>query len=164
MKTVYEKMVETYRKKESEDVLTNIDRAHARVLFENLLKIAEEKKEEVCIYSGTLHKDFYNQLTDSVESALQKTKVLVAVAKNEDMENNSFAQAVKDSPNGEFKKDVDVLGEKYPHFILVGDKRYRFEKDDITKEAIACFNDSLLGEMLVGAKQRLFPRENKANN
>lgn len=162
MKDHYEKMVEQYRKTESNRILMNFSRAHAKVLFENLLKAAEENGEEVCIYSGTLHKDFYNQLTENVKRALEKTRVLVAVVNDEDMENNSFAQAVDDSPNGKFRKGVSVLGAKHPHFILVGDKKYRFEKDDITKEAIACFNDSLLGEMLVDAKQRLFPGENQS--
>ncbi len=162
-KSKYEKIVEKYRKKESENVLTNLSRPHAKILFDNLLKIAEDKKEQVCIYSGTLNKDFYNQLVDSVKSALEKTEVLVAVSNDEDMKGNDFAKAVDESDNGKLK--IGVKSEfyaGYPHFILVGDKRYRLEKDDVTKEAIACFNDPILGEMLTGAKHRLFPEKFQA--
>ena len=158
----YKKIVKKYRKKEKEYVITILSHFHAKVLFDDLLKIAKKKKEQVCIYSGTLNEDFYNQLADSVKSALERTEVLVAVSKSEDLENNLFAQAVKGSPNGKLKTvHESLLGAGWPHFILVGDKRYRIEKDDVTKQAIACFNDPTLGKVLLSAKRRLFPEESQ---
>ncbi len=157
MKT-YEEIVKFHRKKESGAVLENLSNAHAKILFENLLEVAAEKGEKVYIYSGTLNKEFYEQLTKTIKSTMEKSDVFVAVAKPREknqVANNAFAEAVK-SGGGELKEGAEsFMGEDFPHFILVGNNRYRFEKDDTTKEAIACFNDPRLGGLLVQAGEKL---------
>ncbi len=157
----YEEIVRHYRKTESGEVLENLSPPHAKILFENLLEAAVENGEKVCIYSGTLNKEFYEQLTEAIKDTLQKLQkgdVLVAVAKphgENQVGGNSFADAVK-AFGGELKEGVaDLVGKDFPHFILVGDRRYRLEKDDETKEAIACFNDPRLGGLLAQASKKL---------
>jgi translation initiation factor 2B subunit (eIF-2B alpha/beta/delta family) len=163
MKT-FKQIVEKSRRNESTQVIKNASISHARVLIENLLCEAADRKEDVRIISGCLSKDFYNNLVSVLENALEKgVSVRTVVLNGRDrLAGNLFAEMIEQHDNGTLTVldlDVDVA----PHFIVVGNKRYRLETHDGHAKAIACFNDEQLGGLLSNIYSQYEELNNTAN-
>ena len=126
----------------------NSSEDHARVLFEKLFSVARKKKEQIRIFSGRCDSNFYDGFVETIRGILEsggRVDVLAACKKS-DLDSNRFFQTVKKHRNGSAKT---VRGlDHVPHFIVVGNSRYRFEIDDVFKSAKANFGDSLTGTIL----------------
>ncbi len=147
----FEEIVEYCSKENSKQVLTNASIAHAHILVARLIKDAAKHKEDIRIVTGCLYKDFYNGLVDELDAALQNGCVInVVVLKKSpsELDGNNFVKKLGEYNNAELIF-LDIGADDLPHFIVVGNKRYRLEMDDKQKKAIACFNDEHLGSSLV---------------
>lgn len=143
----FSKIVADCRKKESTKIIHNASYEHARELFINLIDEARVRKEDVLITSGNLNPDFYGVLIDDTKEAIKGgVKVKLAVLNpSADIKNNPFANMVLKEGGVVYKAKGEM---KYPHFILVGDKRFRLELDHEQTKAIACFNNPGIGKFL----------------
>ncbi|MDQ6950809.1 MAG: hypothetical protein Q9M26_04010 [Mariprofundales bacterium] len=147
----FEKLVEKCRKDEKYFVIHNASRAHARILFQNLLIESAEKHEDVCLLSGKLDAKFYDDLLPDVTKALQagvKVRVLIAENDSKAPPSQRFIDAVCQFENGTVRTNTD-LSSNIPHFIVVGDHKYRLELDDDASRAVANFRDEMVGQRLV---------------
>ena len=151
----FEKLVQRCVDNDENHTIFNASLSHAAILFENLLDVADKKKEDVRIFSGCFEKEFYESLKGKVVKLLNSgVKVhLVSDCEKKDLEENEFIKTVSDHKNGTIKNLSEQKG--IPHFILVGDSRYRVELDDSLKTARANFNDSSTGNMLLGLYNKL---------
>lgn len=159
----FESLVLKARMDESEDVIENASVDHAFVLFDNLISVAAEKREPIKIVSGCLFQEFYNKLVEKVQSSMDSgsnVRILVADCKegNKQKTGNKFWEAVDKHKNGE----IHLLEEDFydaPHFIVVGDKRFRIELDDKKRKAFASFNNAVVARSLVNLHDRLWAGE-----
>lgn len=139
--------VKECRKKESSRVLENASIEHAKELFLNLIEEGQVKKENISIVSGNLNTEFYSQLIDVTQKAMKEGVKVSLLVTNPDVkvENHPFANAIIEGGGNvcRAKKQIDA-----PHFIVVGDKRFRFETDHNQTKAIACFNNKEVGKVL----------------
>ncbi len=150
--TEFKLLVERCFEKEIDRDIENSAFEHAEILAKNLFKAAKKYKEDVYIVSGLLNKRFYEPLTSSVKDVLTQQKVKVIVLDKADLKNHDFANAIVESPNGELyqaKGKYEII----PHFILVGNKRYRLETDHAKTIAVGNFNNISIGELLHKAFQ-----------
>ncbi len=143
----FEKKVLDCRNNLKCDIIKNDSKEYALILFENLLDVALEKTEDVKIVSGSLDKTFYNKLVQKINLLLDKVQVTVFVLEDVDLSGNHFASAVTE--RGDLR--VNKTGKKIniPHFILVGDRRFRIETDHNQAQADASFDDEALGKVLL---------------
>lgn len=135
------------RKKEDERILENASIDHAKELFINLIDEGRVRKEKIAVVSGDLNREFYGQLVEVTRKALAAgTKMaLLIVNPKFQIENHPFVQAVLEG-GGEVYRAKDKI--ETPHFIVVGDKRFRVETDHAQTKAKACFNNSIVGKTL----------------
>ena len=143
-------IVEECRKGKKNRIIHNASRNHAYILFKNLIEEAKENNEEVRIVSGCLDLSFYDDLVEITRSCLDngvKFTVLVAGCDFE-LSSNKFAQLINSHDNGTLitNSDISING---PHFIIVGDNKYRLELDDDLSTAIANFNDPVVADSLI---------------
>lgn len=143
----FEQIVEEYRKKNVQEMISNDSLAHGAVLFDNIFDAALEKKLDVKIVSGSLAKNFYSSFTRKASELLKSNKVDVVLTSPNDNElkDNTFFSAVKLSPKGSVKY---LASPGIGHFIVAGDNIYRFELDHDLCKALANFNDKLVGSRL----------------
>jgi len=146
----FDKLVEQCLEKNRDQVIHNASMEHAKILFRTLLRAAETDAESVKIVTYNLNNNFYGDLVDVGESCLESggTFEVVVLNPDADLSDNSFACMVKRHTNGTIIQIVEALND-FAHFIVVGDKRYRFETDHGQTKAVANFNDSSVGEVLV---------------
>lgn len=144
----FKKLVEKCRQTESTQIIHNASFEHAKVLFKNLFQIARENNERIRITTGVLRDDFYGELVDDLKACLEKkveVEVLVLEPKC-NLKSSSFATALKKYGGKLSQLTKSVKGT--PHFIVVGEKRFRFEQDHDNTTAIASFNNPQIGAML----------------
>jgi hypothetical protein len=143
----FTKVLVECRKKESTRMLHNASIEHAKVLFENLIDMGRELKEPIRIVSGKLNTEFYGQLTDKAEQALKENTPieLVVVDPDINLDDNPFANIIRESGGHVYQTTEKI---EYPHFILVGEKRFRLETDHAQTKAVACFNNIEVGTFL----------------
>ena len=75
------------------------------------------------------------------------------IALNHIEDGNELSELVAKHDNGRVIRATGIpeLTEHTAHFVLVGDRRYRIETDDGRKDAIACFNNQTVGQVLENA-------------
>lgn len=152
----FERTVRDYAKNDRPGVIENASVEHALVLIRILFETAIRHKEEVRIVSGRLFKSFYEELVDTARRALDygvQFSVLVLTSKRQ-LEGNEFAKLITDHDNGSIAV-IEDGDERLPHFVIVGDRRYRIEIDDERKIAVASFNDDTITPMLLEFYSRL---------
>ena len=59
----------------------------------------------------------------------------------DDLKDNKLYEAVTQGQSLDAVICLNVSMESMQHFMLIGDKAYRVEMDDVTKRAYVCFND-----------------------
>ncbi len=141
------KLIQECRETKSTRLIYNASIEHARDLFVELFKEAEEIEGSVNIVSGFLTEDFYNQFSDTVKRIIAKgIPVRLAVLDPEvDLKKHAFATSIKDSGGKLFQSDRKI---KTPHYILVGDRGFRLETDHDNAKAVASFNNPEIAKML----------------
>jgi hypothetical protein len=147
----YSQIVEECRKGLISRKISNASIEHAYVLFDNLLTLAIESKQQVRIVTGCLEEPFYEKIVDKVKKVMDAgIRVdIIALCNKEALQHKSLAEAVGNHTNGSIK--IRTSDEEYnqQHFILVGDKSYRIEFSNKDKIAEANFNNELVGEFLL---------------
>jgi len=125
-------------------------------LYKELLAAALEEQKDVKIVSGHLNPDFYSDLTQIAEELLKKQKIEVIVLDtNFRIDGNIFAEMVRSSGNDRILVNKNSELTKAPHFILIGEDKYRFETDHKNTKAIASFNDRRFGLFLFDTFENL---------
>ena len=151
----FERMVKECAAKRSPRIIKNASTAHAVIIISHLLSIAREEKEDVRIVSDFLDKSFYSTLVDQAREVLQDSvpiRIAVLNGSREAMQGNGFYNAIADDQNGEVRF---VENKKSMPFVVVGTSRYRTEINYGGIEALASFNDPVIGEGLVGLYEDL---------
>ncbi len=150
LETDFQKLVENCRKKNLNKDIHNSAWPHALILFKELLTAATEHGENVCIVTGNLKAEFYDQLTDVAQKCLDADlKIELNILEPDaNVSGNSFAELIKGHDRGIFSQATTSDSIHIPHFILVGNKRYRFEVNHAKTKAIANFNNQSMGEAL----------------
>lgn len=144
----FERIVRDCAKNNRSTVIENASQEHALILIRVLFETAMRHKEEVRIVSGSLLKPFYEKPVDTARKALDSgVRFSVLVRTGKQLEGNGFANLMKEHING----SIDTLehDDKGPHFVVVGDRRYRVEMDDKRKIALASFNDDTIAPLLL---------------
>lgn len=141
------KLVSECRKKQSSLMIHNASYEHAKILFINLLQEASVRKEDVIITSGKLYLDFYNSLIDETEKILKNgVKIRLAVINPEpDLEQHPFVSLLRKYNATIYTATASC---SLPHFILIGDKRFRLETDHEQTKAVASFNNQQIVSVL----------------
>lgn len=145
----FEKIVETCRRKSLNRDIDNSAWSHALILFKNFFLAAKEVGENVDIVTGNLNPEFYGNLSSYAQECLEAgLKVrLIVLEKNTQLTNNPFAKLIAAHKNGSiYMPNQDNLS--VPHFILVGNNKYRFETDHAQTKAVANFNNPNMGGFL----------------
>lgn len=144
----FSKLVKKCSKNLENHTIFNASKDHAAILFNNLLDVSKREKESIKIFSGCYEADFYNKFVKDITEILNNDiKVeLLAECKQEELHNNEFFNIVRKHKNGSVGC---IKKQSYPHFIIVGNSRYRIETDDQKKVARANFNDPINGETIV---------------
>ena len=131
-------------------IIENASEDHAIVIIQCLLDQARKRHEQVRIVSGCLLRPFYELLVEHARQALEKVTIGIVVGcSQEELQGNPFYELVNEHPNGSVRL-VPRVRDEVSHFVVTGDSRFRVEVDDKNRSAVACFNDSVLGKMLVG--------------
>lgn len=149
----FTKLVEQCRKHESTQLIENAAWEHALTLFRNLIQIATDKGEPIRIISGNLHKKFYSELVQPIHDYLQSEKanleVIVLNVNDNEQAVHPFIEEVDKSERANLITVNEENGSfSSPHFIVVGDKRFRLETDHEQTKAIASFNNPEIAEFL----------------
>jgi len=145
----FETLVVECREKNLPITIHNASKRHALTLFKNLFQAAIVNTEPVKIVSGNLDDDFYNDLDEDLKKCLDKDiSVEVFALNHRDLQSNKFAQTLITHKNGTFNQFPIDEKVQSPHFILVGENKYRAETDHVQAKAIASFNNSSVGETL----------------
>lgn len=151
----FERIVRDCAKNNSTRVIENASAEHALVLIRTLFETAVRHREEVRVVSGRLLKSFYGELAKTARLALDRgVRFSVLVLNGKQLEGNEFADVMKEHANG----SLAVLkrgDESLPHFVVVGDRRFRVEVDDELKIALASFNNDIIPPMLKDIHNRL---------
>lgn len=150
----FSKIIADCRKKESTKIIHNASYEHARELFINLIGEARVRKEDVIVASGNLNPDFYGELVDITKEAIKGgVQVRVAILNpTTDVKDNPFSAMILKEGGVVYKAKNEI---RIPHFILVGDKRFRLEVDHEQSKAIACFNNRGIGEFLKNVFEKI---------
>jgi len=145
----FEALVKKYRKRKSPQVIHNASKKHAEILIRNLLQEALEKNENIKIVSGNLDDKFYNNLAEELGDCLNAgIQVEVVVLNSRDLSGNRFAEKIRENSNGTLiqnNKDEEI---NFPHFVLVGENKFRSETNHNKARAIASFNNPSICETL----------------
>lgn len=141
----YEKWVEECYQKKLNQEIHNASRDNALLLFKTLFDQAIRDGKDVKIISCRLLADFYNDLTDRLETLLEKGNTVSVIVEKDinDKENNNFYKKCQEN----LKIASNFAG--LPNFIVVGDNAFRYETDKNSTKAIANFNDPSMGEFIV---------------
>lgn len=144
----FTKLVERCAKNLENQVIYNASADHALVLFQKLLEVSERMGEAVKIFSGRFEAGIYDKLIPVINRVLIKNSVrLISECPATELAGNIFVDTVRNNINGTVKS-LPPHNNKFPHFILIGNLRYRFETDNGTKSATANFNDPLTGSLI----------------
>lgn len=159
----YAALVERYRTKRLDRLITNDSIANANVLFSNLFEHAKEpvagEPRVIRIESQRCQKDFYAGFA-AVAAQLMRDGTEIRVLLHEcegDLSSNPFLREVEKSPRGEIR----LLNDDVPRVencLLVGTSAFRYEYDLAEYQAVANFNDPLVGEDLVKRFDRQWER------
>lgn len=145
----FAKLIKECREKKSDRLIYNASFEHAKELFRALLEEAKIFKLPVKITSGALRLDFYLSLVDDAQKVIDSgAKIELAVLSPEsevNLKNHPFVELLL--KNNCIVRQVTAK-KKGMHFILVGDKRFRFETDHEQTKAVACFNNPTIGKIL----------------
>lgn len=145
----FEGFVKDCAENSKSEFIRNSSIEHAKIIVRELFNCAIRDQQDVRISSGKLQEDFYDDMVDLGRKAMDQdvhVSVVVLDSAEEQLQGNSFYETVEDHANGRvFTLD---LPETETHYVLVGDSRYRVEFDDVTKEAVASFNDGTVGHLL----------------
>ncbi|HIJ23743.1 MAG: hypothetical protein HON68_11010 [Gammaproteobacteria bacterium] len=147
----YLKIIENARRNEQNLNINNASWEHAQMLFKNLLEVAAEKKEEVRLVSGHLNPDFYDKLTNEMRAVLDSgVPVELVVLDNSDkFKKGDLLSLVSSHPKGKvITAPAGYDLSSHPHFLLVGDRRYRLETDHASTKAVANFGHPEMGKFL----------------
>ena len=144
----FEKLVKYCADNDSTRIIQNASMEHAKILLRQLLLTASEKGETVRIVSGRLRRDFYNDLLAEAQKTLDRVKVSIVVLSGDQLDGNRFFELVRGHHNGEVVV-LEQEPERWTHFIVVGDKRYRVEEDDGKQTAHASFNNEIIPQLLI---------------
>lgn len=142
-------LVEKCRKNEDSRLIYNASIDHAKVLFRNLLESSKKKKEAIRLITGNFMDSFYNDLAPRFKECLENgSKVEVIVCNERDFSGSEVANLLKHHQNGSVSKICDGKKHCQPHFILVGDKKFRAETNHEQKKAVASFSRPDMGKFL----------------
>ena len=145
----FERIVRDCARNNSTRVIENASAEHALVLIRTLFETAVRHKEEVRIVSGRLLESFYEELVDTARQALDcGVRFSVLVLNGKQLEGNRFAETMKEHANGSLAV-LEHDEKSLPHFVVVGDRRFRVEIDDERKIATASFNNDTIPPMLI---------------
>ncbi len=145
----FSQTVKKCREKESDLMLDNASFDHALVLCENLLGAAKDHNESVRIVTGSLAPVFYDKLIGAVTAYLKSEDAkidVIVIDPCADMANSEFAKVLEDDKRCNLYVSKNKVA--YPHFMLIGEKRFRLETDHNKIKAKACFNNPNLGRFL----------------
>ena len=164
MSDEFTKLVERCRKNQDSRLIENAAWSHAQTLFVNLIQAAFERSrvEPIRIVTGSLNKDFYasDKIIDAIATYLSKEGAnieVVVLNSDADLTDHPFVEAVKNSGKGSvIVADANAPLQQVPHFIVVGDRRFRLETDHGQTKAIACFNNKEIGAYLINLYKRVF--------
>ena len=144
----FERIVRDCAKNNRSTVIENASQEHALVLIRVLIETAMRHKEDVRILSGNLLRPFYEKLVDTARQALNSGVLFsVLVQTGKQLAGNGFAGLMAEHGNGSIATLEDD-DEAPPHFVVVGDRRYRVEIDDERKIALASFSDDTIAPLL----------------
>ena len=148
----FEDYVKRCARDEEPDAISNASIRHAKIIVRELFKSAIKNIEPVYIVSGKLDRDFYRDLVGKAQQVLEQSRIEIIIldADENDMEGNELFELVSSHNNGTVIAHSG-LTEHHAHFVLVGNRRYRVETDDGRKDAIACFNNPSVGQVLTNA-------------
>ena len=141
----YEKKVKKHYDSMSSSEIDNGSIEHAKIVVKYLFKMAEEKKLDVKIATGCLDGAFYSNFTESAKNILKNNKI--SIISHDEPDESIFKTLISESENA----SLLTAGNKVmslPHFILVGDKAYRIEEDNMLMTARASFNRESIGSFL----------------
>lgn len=146
----FTELVDRCLEKELDKLIYNASWDHALILYKRLFKAAlMYDDKDIRIISGHLTREFYKELVSDVSACLEKgvhVEVLVTEPQA-DIGENEFARAVRASSNGFVYASDRALST--PHFILVGEKRFRLEEDHKQCKAVASFkNQDITGSLI----------------
>ena len=139
------------KNKRSKRDVYNASIKHAAFAIKNLLEVAVEDESPVKIVSGNLKREFYENLTENINNVLNKgiTVDLIVLNNENDIEDNTFVKAIKNSAHGKVLLPNEEFGKvTAPHFTLVGKSCYRVETDHAQSKAVICFNNEVIGGFL----------------
>lgn len=138
----YEAYVEDCRIRHLPAIIENTSSVHARVVIKNLFALAKDTHENVYLVTGILNDETYSPMQPEISAIMESGSsfnVITLCSEDQLLENRVY-KIIKDHKNG----NVWSLNEPITsatHFLLIGNTGYRFEVDDMTKTAYACFND-----------------------
>lgn len=136
-------------------MIQNAAREHAFILFKELIGSAtdDNRVESIRIVSGHLDTDFYGALVSDIEAYLEKSGASISVVvldSSVDLSEHPFVKIIDGYQNGEvLQVPTGQDWSKHPHFIIVGNSRFRFETDHAQTKAAASFNGPAIGRTLV---------------
>ncbi len=165
MNDTFEKKVDRCKRKELSDIIENASRDHAKYLVKALLDKAIKKNEPIRIVTGTFDGDFYKGLVDAFSACTEKNIPISVIVLDKEFNPASHPMAkLIDSGNIRLLTIADDKIEEAstaPHFILVGDRRFRLETDHDQAKAVASFNDPSMGRWLMETFNWLVDASNK---
>jgi len=143
--------VDRCKRKLAPDIIDNAGREHAKYLVEALLDVAASKKEPVVIVTGVFDPGFYGDLVASFQKCVNAGVTIdVIVLDGSRLDSHPITKAIS-SPRLSVRT-IDSMQDPEtataPHFVLVGDRRYRLERDHDHDIAVASFNDVQMGRWL----------------
>ena len=153
----FEDYVKGCARHENADIIQNASISHAKIIVDQLFESAIRHGENIRMASGRLLPEFYSDIIDKAKKVLsQRIRISVVVldSTEDDLRDNKLYSVVVNDPHGEVLTSRGSMTGEQVHYVLVGEKRYRVEIDDKTKEAIASFNDPRIGGLLADAHKR----------
>lgn len=144
----FSKLIKDCRSKKLDRLIYNASEDHAIDLFSNLIDEAKVTGEPVRITSGNLRRDFYGSLLEPIQKAMDNgvTVQLAVLDPTTDLTDHPFVKLILSGNGDVYRATKEKI--KTPHFILVGGNRFRLETDHKQTKAVACFNNSKIGNIL----------------
>lgn len=150
-------------------ILSHLDRrqqvrnstvAHAKILGRALLARAARQKHDVRIVSGTLIQVFWNDMVPAARNVLRRGARITCIVLNQsgfEQDGNEFYELLT---GNEFRLSCKVIFLNKnvmdePHFILVGESGYRYERENRIETALGDFNDPMICNYLRAVFDRL---------
>ncbi len=148
----FRKLVSTSYEKSNKIEISNSSTIHANIVVEYLFRFAIENKNknDMQIFTGCLDGSFYHKFTQVAKYLLDLGRKITIISMNE-CDNSDFKKVIEDHKNSK----ITIVDKKYikdlqdiSHFITVGDKAYRSERNDFLRTAYASFNMEGRGKFL----------------